>query len=95
MLNEYHNDIRRYIERNESRTHYGGDLTVYQIGIDEIYDPSKISQRFYGTRAHDDVVRIAAGTSFVHEPLPEKIILLPSLQVIIELQKKHEVINVK
>ena len=89
MLNEYYNAIRRYIELNQDKAAYGAQLFFYQIGEDEINDASLVSLRAYGTRAHSDVVRIAAGASFSFEPLPQKMILLPSLGVLIKMQKKH------
>ncbi|WP_111857851.1 hypothetical protein [Acinetobacter sp. CFCC 10889] len=90
-LNEYHTDIRRLINKNKKRHGYGGFLFAYQIGRDEIYDPSLISQRVYQTRSHGDVVRIASGVSFAHEPLPQNIIILPKLAQIIALQRKYGV----
>ena len=90
-LNEYHNDIRRLIDKYKSRHGYGGRLFRYQVGNDELYDPSLISQRMYKTRAQADVVRLVTGVSFAHEALNIKIIILPTLQQIIALQKKHGV----
>lgn len=93
MRNEFINALRRHIEVNKPRTGYGGSLISYQIGEDEIYDASLVSLRAYSTRAHTDVVRLACGTSFAHEPLPQKIVLLPSLNAVVTLQKKYGVIN--
>lgn len=93
MRNEFLNALRRHIEVNTPRTGYGGTLMQYQIGEDEIYDASLVSLRAYGTRMHTDVIRLSCGTSFAHEPLPEKIVLLPSLNAVITLQKKYGVIN--
>lgn len=93
MRNEFYNAIRRHIEMNANKTGYGGSLINYQIGEDEIYDASLVSLRVYRTRVHSDVVRLACGVSFAHEPLPEKLVLLPSLNAIVQLQKKYEVNN--
>lgn len=93
MLNEFYIELRRHIERNASRTGYGGTLTEWEIKADEVHDPSLISQRFYGSRQYYDVVRIAAGSSFAHEILEQKIILLPSMQAILRLKKQFEVTN--
>lgn len=93
MRNEFYNAIRRHIEMNANKTGYGGSLINYQIGEDEIYDASLVSLRVYKTRVHSDVVRLACGVSFAHEPLPEKLVLLPSLNAIVQLQKKYEVSN--
>lgn len=93
MRNEFYNAIRRHIEMNANKTGYGGSLINYQIGEDEIYDASLVSLRVYKTRVHSDVVRLACGVSFAHEPLPEKLVLLPSLNAIVQLQKKYEVNN--
>lgn len=91
MRNEFYNALRRHIEVNAPRTGYGGTLVAYQIGEDEIYDASLVSLRQYGTRKHSDVIRLACGTSFAHEPLPQKTVLLPNLNAIITLQKKYGV----
>lgn len=93
MRNEFYNAIRRHIEANAKRTGYGGSLIAYQVGEDEIYDASLVSLRAYRTRLHSDVVRLACGVSFAHEPLPQKLVLLPSLNAIVQLQKKYEVSN--
>lgn len=93
MRNEFLNALRRHIEVNKPRTGFGGTLIAYQVGEDEIYDASLVSYRVYQTRTHSDVVRLACGTSFAHEPLPQKIILFPSLNAVISLQKKYGVIN--
>ncbi|OTG87930.1 hypothetical protein B9T34_16300 [Acinetobacter sp. ANC 3813] len=93
MRNEFYIAIRRHIEVNAKRTGYGGSLTAYEIGEDEINDPSLVSQRLYGTRQHSDIVRLSCGTSFTHEPLPQKVFLFPSLNAIIQLQKRYEVTN--
>jgi hypothetical protein len=90
-LNEYHNDIRRLIDKYKVRHGYGGRLFRYQVGEDEIYDPSLISQRMYQTRAHADIVQMCSGVSFAHKPIKVQIIILPTLQQIMTLQKKHGV----
>lgn len=91
MLNEFHNAVRRYIEANKSKTIYGGRSFVYQIGEDEVNDASLVSLRAYKSRAYSDIIRLACGTSYSFEPLPEQMIILPSLGVILELQKLHGV----
>lgn len=93
MRNEFYNALRRHIEVNASKTGYGGSLIAYQIGEDEVFDASLVSLRAYQTRVHSDVVRLACGVSFAHEPLPMKLVLLPSLKAIVQLQKKFEVSN--
>ena len=93
MRNEFYNALRRHIEVNEKRTGYGGSLVVHQIGEDEVNDPSLVSLRVYGTRIHSDVVRLACGTSFTHELLPLKPVLLPSLNAVVTLQKKYGVMD--
>lgn len=89
MRNEFYNALRRHIEVNEKRTGFGGSLTIYDIGEDEVNDPSLVSLRVYGTRQHSDVVRLACGTSFVHEPLSLGPVLLPSLNAVVQLQKAY------
>lgn len=91
MRNEFYNALRRHIEVNTKRTGYGGSLTAYQIGEDEVNDASLVSLRVYKTRKHSDVIRLACGVSFAHEPLPQKIVLLPSLNAVLKLQRKFGV----
>lgn len=91
MRNEFYNAIRRHIENSANKTGFGGSLTAYQIGEDEIYDASLVSLRVYQTRVHSDIVRLACGVSFAHEPLPQKLVLLPSLNAIVKLSKKYGV----
>ncbi len=93
MRNEFYNAIRRHIEMSANKTGFGGSLVAYQIGEDEIYDASLVSLRLYKTRVHSDVVRLACGVSFAHEPLPQQIVLMPSLNAIVKLQKKYGVSN--
>lgn len=93
MRNEFYNALRRHIEVNSNKTGYGGSLIPYEIGEDEVFDPSLVSLRVYDTRVHSDVVRLACGVSFAHEPLPMKLTLLPSLNAIVLLQKKYGVTN--
>lgn len=93
MRNEFYIALRRHIEINTKRTGFGGSLIAYEIGEDEVYDPSLASKRLYGTRQHSDIVRLACGVSFTHQPLPQKMHLFPSLNVIIQLQKRYGVRN--
>lgn len=93
MLNEYYNEVRHFIESNQETTSYGGQLFFYEIGEDEIYDPSLASLRAYGNRIHSDIIRLACGVSFSFEPLPQKTIILPNLSILLALQKKHGVVN--
>ena len=93
MRNEFYNALRRHIEINTNKTGYGGSLIVYQIGEDEINDASLVSLRAYKTRMHAVVVRLACNVSFAHEQLPLGYVLLPSLNAVVQLQKKYEVSN--
>ena len=90
-INEYLNEIRRVIELNQKKTNFGQKLFQYEVGVDELLDHSLISQRAYKTREHSDVVRIAAGASYFHEQLEQKIILLPVLAEIIRLRQEYGV----
>lgn len=92
-INEYLNEIRRVIELNKNKTNFNQKLFQYEIGVDETWDHSLISQRVYKTREHSDVVRIAAGASYFHEKLEQKIILLPALAEIIRLRREYGVNN--
>lgn len=88
-INEYLNDIRHVIEQNREKVAYAGKLIAHQIGVDEVSDHSLISFRIYKSNQYTDVVRIAAGVSFSYEKLKETYILLPTLNEIIKLKKKH------
>lgn len=94
MRNEFYNALRRHIEMNARKTGFGGSLIPYSIGEDEVNDASLVSLRAYQSRLHSDVVRLACNVSFAHEPLPMGLVLLPSLNAIVKLQKKYEVSNV-
>ena len=93
MRNEFYIALRRHIEVNAKRTGYGGSLTAYEVREDEANDPSLVSQRLYGTRRHGDIIRLACGVSFAHEQLPQKVFLFPSLNAIVQLQKRYGVTN--
>lgn len=93
MRNEFYVALRRHIEINTNKTGMGGSLIVYEVGEDEVSDASLVSLRAYKTRNHADVVRLACNLSFAHEPLPMGYVLLPSLNAIVQLQKKYEVSN--
>ncbi len=93
MLNEYHNAVRRYIESNRKKAEFGARLFHYQIGEDEVNDPSLASYRAYNTNAHTDIIVLASGNSFSFQPLPLKIITLPDLSILIQLQKRYGVNN--
>lgn len=93
MRNEYHNAVRRFINTNTAKANFGARVFQYQIGEDEVHDPSLVSLRAYGTRSHSDIVVLACGNSFSFEPLPLNIIILPDLPVLVSLQKRYGVIN--
>lgn len=88
-VNEYLNDIRHVIEQNREKVAYAGKLISHQVGADEVYDHSLISFRVYKSDRYTDVVRLAAGVSFSYEKLNESFILLPTLNEVIKLRKKH------
>lgn len=90
MQNEYRIAIRKLLETSARRGQQY-NLRHYQVQIDEVNDPSLVSLRLYGTRKYTDVVLVACGLSYAHELLPVQAFYFPTMQDILQLQKKHEV----
>ncbi|MCK4090671.1 hypothetical protein [Acinetobacter radioresistens] len=91
MQNEYRIAIRKLLETSKRRGQQY-NLRHYQIQTDELNDPSLVSLRLYGSRKYVDVVLVACGLSYAHELLPLQAFYFPTLQNILQLQKKHEVV---
>lgn len=90
MINEYHNAIRRLLDLFKKRGNTS-QLLLYCIGEDEVFDPTLASLRAYGTRQFSDIILLACGLSYVHEPLPVGNVYLPTFQQIQYMRKKYKV----
>lgn len=83
----YHNQVRRLIDLAKKRGK-SGELITHHVGADEIHDPTLVAFRVYGNRTDYDVVMMAAGTSAVWQPLPQKTIYLPTPKQLLLLKRK-------
>lgn len=90
MQNEYRIAIRKLLETSKRRGQQY-NLRYYQIQTDELNDPSLVSLRLYGTRNYSDVVLVACGMSYAHELLPLRAFYFPTMQNLLQLQKKYGV----
>ena len=86
--NAYRNAIRDLIELLKSRG-TSNQMLAWQIGEDEVNDPTLVSLRAYGSRIHTDVVMVACGTSGIWEPLPTVVIVMPQLAQVMQLRRTY------
>ena len=86
--NAYRNAIRDLIELIKSRG-TSSQMLAWQIGEDEVNDPTLVSLRAYGSRNHADVVMVACGTSGIWEQLPAVIIVMPQLAQVMQLRRTY------
>lgn len=88
MTNIYLNAVRTHTDLlvRRSRT---DKLIVWDVGMDEIHDPSLIAYRVYGNRDNTDVVMLCAGTNRIGEPLPRRTIFLPLPANLAQLKRAH------
>lgn len=91
MQNEYRIALRKLLETSIRRGQQY-NLRHYQIQVDEVNDPSLVSLRLYDTRKYIDVVLVACGLSYAHELIPVQAFYFPTMQNILQLQKKHGVV---
>lgn len=88
MQNAYRNAIRDLIELLKARG-TSNQMIAWQIGEDEINDPTLVSLRAYGSRNHADVVMVACGVSGIWEQLPAVIVIMPQLAQVLQLRRKY------
>ncbi|MBE0440601.1 MULTISPECIES: hypothetical protein [unclassified Psychrobacter] len=76
LTNIYLNAVRSHVDLlvRRGRT---DKLIIWDVGRDEIHDPTLIAYRAYGNRDNADVVMLCAGTNRVGEALPNRRIYLP------------------
>ncbi|MDO4440587.1 MAG: hypothetical protein Q4B81_00205 [Moraxella sp.] len=89
MNNNYHNQVRRLIDLAKKRGQ-SGELIAHQIGRDEVHDPTLVAMRIYGSRHDCDVVMIACGTSAIWQPLPQKVVHLPTPTQLLVLKRRYK-----
>lgn len=95
IANTYLNAVRSEVDLlvRRSRT---DRLIVWDVGSDEVHDPTLIAYRAYGNRDDADIVMLCAGTNRIGEPLPERTIFLPlptSLAMLKRAHAKNEVLD--
>ena len=88
IINIYHNAIRDHVDLlyRRGRT---DRLIAWQVGNDEVHDPTLIAFRAYKNRSYADVVMVCAGTNRIGEPLPKEIIFLPVAVDLIAIKRKY------
>lgn len=86
--NAYRNAIRDLIELLKARG-TSNQMIAWQIGEDEINDPTLVSLRAYGSRDHAAVVMVACGTSGIWESLPRAVVIMPQLAQVLQLRRKY------
>lgn len=76
LNNTYLNAVRSHVDLlvRRGRT---DKLIVWDVGADEVHDPTLIAYRVYGNRDDADIVMLCAGTNRIGEALPSKRIYLP------------------
>lgn len=88
MKNIYLNAVRTHVDLlvRRSRT---DKLIVWDIGTDEVHDPTLIAHRIYGNRDDADVIMICAGTNRIGESLQRRTIFLPAPASLTSLKREH------
>lgn len=88
LTNSYYNAIRASVDLlvRRSRT---DKLIVWDVGHDEIHDPTLIAYRAYGNRDYADIVMLCAGTNRIGEPLSKKRIYLPMVTTLAEFKRQY------
>ena len=75
LTNIYLNAVRSHVDLRVRRGRTD-KLIIWDVGDDEIHDPTLIAYRAYGNRDNADVVMLCAGTNRVGEALPNRCIIL-------------------
>lgn len=88
MKNTYLNAVRTHVDLLVRRARTD-KLIAWDIGYDEVHDPSLVSYRVYGNRDDADVVMLCAGTNRIGEPLPRRIIYLPASSSLAALKREQ------
>ncbi|WP_352309072.1 hypothetical protein [Psychrobacter sp. W2-37-MNA-CIBAN-0211] len=88
ITNIYLNAVRTHVDLLVRRGRID-KLIVWDVGTDEVNDPTLISHRAYGNRDDVAVVMLCAGTNRIGEALPRKIIYLPVQASLAGLKREH------
>ena len=88
MKNTYHNDVRSQIDLLVRRARTD-KLIVWNVGADEVHDPTLIAYRVYGNRDDADIVMLCAGTNRIGEALPRRTIYLPLPASLMQIKRSY------
>ena len=89
MINNiYLNAVRTHVDLLVRRARTD-KLIVWDVGTDEVHDPTLIAYRIYSNRDDVDVVMLCAGTNRIGEALPRRTIFLPSPSSLAALKREH------
>ncbi len=89
MINNiYLNAVRSHVDLLVRRARTD-KLIVWDVGTDEVHDPTLVAYRAYGDRDNADIVMLCAGTNRIGEPLPQRTIFLPLPASLAQLKRKH------
>lgn len=88
MQNIYLNAVRTHVDLLVRRKR-SDKLIVWEIGTDEVNDPTLIAYRAYGDRDDVSVVMLCAGTNRIGEALPRRTIYLPLAANLASLKREH------
>lgn len=88
LTNIYLNAVRSHVDLLVRRARTD-KLIVWDVGTDEVHDPTLVAYRVYGDRSKADIVMLCAGTNRIGEPLPRKTIYLPAPATLAQLRRKH------
>ena len=88
MKNIYLNAVRLHTDLliRRGRT---DKLIVWDVGADEVHDPTLIAYRAYGNRDDADIVMLCAGTNRIGETLPSNRIYLPLPASLAQMKRAH------
>lgn len=90
MQNIYHNAVRTHVDLLVRRARTD-KLIVWDVGADEVHDPTLIAHRAYGSRDDADVVMLCAGTNRIGESLPNKRIYLPLPASLAQIKRTYAI----
>mgnify|MGYP006885965072 CR=1 FL=1 len=88
MKNIYLNAVRTQVDLLVRRARTD-KLIVWDIGTDEVHDPTLIAYRVYNNRDDADIIMMCAGTNRIGEPLPNRRIYLPLPINLAELKRQY------
>lgn len=66
MRNHYYNAIRYALAKAKK----AGQVQIYEIGLDEQFDPSLVAYRVYKNRDDAEVIMVSVGNNAIWQALP-------------------------